>query len=317
MCTYNGSRHLLTQLETISSQTSPPDELVVCDDGSDDETISLLTGFAGRAAFPVRLFSNSKRMGPTKNFEQAIQCCEGDIIVLSDQDDIWKPSKLEKLVSAFDRDSEAVFVFSDAEMGTEEGEQTGRTLWDSLKARRFLNQSHKLKLLNILLKRNIVTGATMAFRASFRNAVVPIPPEWMHDYWIVLLGSVFHSGVSVPEALMIYRQHSNQVCGWGKRTFRQVIQESLDTTSESCSSKVTQYQKLVDRIRLVSQTTPCPGNQMRLVEEKLKHLRQRCAIRSSDGPSRVAHVLKEALSGRYTRCSGSWHSIVRDLWFVS
>src|SRR6266567_6944512 len=97
MCTYNGARFLREQLESIAAQSRLPDELVVCDDGSTDETVETIKAFVGRAPFAVRLEINSKNLGSTKNFEKAIGLCEGEIIALADQDDVWKPQKLAVL----------------------------------------------------------------------------------------------------------------------------------------------------------------------------------------------------------------------------
>ena len=84
LCTYNGAQYLKEQLESIASQTVLPYELVVCDDCSSDDTVAILKVFAGRVSFLVRVVVNREKLGSTKNFEQAIRLCEGDLIVLSD-----------------------------------------------------------------------------------------------------------------------------------------------------------------------------------------------------------------------------------------
>src|ERR687894_3003245 len=96
MCTYNGARFVAEQLASVAAQTRPPDELVVCDDGSTDETCRLVEEFAARAPFPVRLFVNERNLGSTRNFGRAVALCEGDLVALSDQDDVWHPEKLER-----------------------------------------------------------------------------------------------------------------------------------------------------------------------------------------------------------------------------
>src|SRR4029077_8380451 len=101
MCTYNGARFLPEQLESIAAQTRLPDELVVCDDGSADESAEIVRNFGKNAPFPVRLELNEKNLGATKNFEKAIGLCQGDLISLADQDDVWKPQKLSKLWLVF------------------------------------------------------------------------------------------------------------------------------------------------------------------------------------------------------------------------
>ena len=89
MCTYNGARFLGAQLASVAAQARAPDELVVCDDRSTDETARVVEEFAAAAPFRVRLHVNERNLGTTRNFERAVSLCEGDLIALSDQDDVW------------------------------------------------------------------------------------------------------------------------------------------------------------------------------------------------------------------------------------
>src|SRR3982751_1684084 len=116
MCTYNGAEFLPAQLESIVRQARKADEIVICDDGSTDESRSLLKKFAADAPVPVSLRFNEKNLGSVKNFEQAIQLCSGDVIALSDQDDVWRSDKLQLIEEAFGRSPSAGLVFSDAEL---------------------------------------------------------------------------------------------------------------------------------------------------------------------------------------------------------
>src|ERR1700677_1057663 len=135
MCTYNGSRYVSEQLLSIASQGRVPDELVVCDDGSVDNTVDLLDEFASQAPFQVRILVNDQTLGPAKNFEKAILLCQGEIIALADQDDIWRTQKLEVLIRAFEQNPGAAYVFSDAEMADELGHPQGQKLWDAVSFR--------------------------------------------------------------------------------------------------------------------------------------------------------------------------------------
>ena len=94
MCTWNGISYLPSQLDSIAKQTRRPDELVICDDASRDNTIVLLRSFAVTANFPVHIIENPARLGSTANFSKAISLCQGDVIVFSDQDDVWQIEKL-------------------------------------------------------------------------------------------------------------------------------------------------------------------------------------------------------------------------------
>src|SRR2546426_7732246 len=129
MCTYNGARFLLAQLRSIAFQTRPPDELVICDDGSTDKTLAIVTRYAGTVEFPVRVHRNSQRLGPAKNFEQALSLCRGDIVALSDQDDVWRPEKLRVLEEALCVD-DAGYAFSDAVLVDETGGVIHHSLWE-------------------------------------------------------------------------------------------------------------------------------------------------------------------------------------------
>ncbi len=97
MCTYNGQRFLAQQLQSFLDQTVQPDELVVCDDVSSDDSVAVVEAFAARAPFAVRVFRNPQNLGYIRNFEQAIAQCTGDLVFLCDQDDVWDPHKIEKL----------------------------------------------------------------------------------------------------------------------------------------------------------------------------------------------------------------------------
>ena len=188
LCTYNGAKYLEEQLESIALQTRVPDEMIICDDRSKDSTLEILRTFAARASFPVNIFLNEKNLGSTKNFEKAINLCTGDIIFLADQDDVWYPDKLEKIEKLFLISPSTGLVFTDAEVVDENLRPLGYTLWQSnafnIKERNSFIQG---KFIEVLLKRNVVTGSTMAFRSEFKKLFFPIPDIWVHDGWIALL----------------------------------------------------------------------------------------------------------------------------------
>src|ERR1043165_1659709 len=129
MCTYNGAEFLPAQWESILAQSRKPDEIVVCDDGSSDQTRSLLENFASESPLPVTLQFNQNNLGSVKNFEQAIRLCTGSIIALSDQDDVWRSDKLETIEAALNNDLKVGLVFSDAEIVSKDLEPLGRRMW--------------------------------------------------------------------------------------------------------------------------------------------------------------------------------------------
>ncbi len=313
MCTCNGSRFLQDQLCSIARQTNQPNELVASDDCSTDGTLAILETFASQATFPVRISANTCRLGPAKNFEKVIEACEGDVIVLSDQDDVWRPNKLAAFTSVFEQHPGAAYAFSDAVMVDQLGKPSGQTLWEAVRLRERLGAFFGPGQVEILLRHNLIPGAAMAFRSTFREVVLPIRTGWMHDYWIALLGSIFAYGIPVREPLFEYRRHADQVCGWRKKTFAGACKDSIASGPEQVSDRLATFRELERRVIKFGVSKPAVKKGLELLREKDAHLVERIEARSSKGPARVARVLAEVSTGRYHRFSNSWYSIIRDL----
>ena len=214
MCTWNGGRYLPAQLESILTQRLPVSELVACDDGSSDETLQLLQDFAARAPFPVRIVQNRINLGSSKNFEQAISLCTGDLIALADQDDLWFPDKTATLVAELQQSASAAGIFSNAVLMDEHSVPGASTLWDQFGFSRAERQRLAAgQVAPVLLRRPVVTGATLLFRSDLRQHLLPIPTGWVHDEWIAWRLAL-HGGLIFTEAdVMAYRTHASQQIG--------------------------------------------------------------------------------------------------------
>ena len=223
MCTCNGEVYLREQLESILAQTMPPNELIVCDDASTDGTVAILESFKKASPFPVTIIVNKSRVGVCKNFENAVGHCSGDIIFLADQDDIWLPAKLETIMAAFASNPLCGYVFSNAELIDEHGNDIGIDLWTciSFDKRQQAKYAGTYQL-NVMLKRvTLAYGMTMAVRATFKSKLMPFECRFFHamthDGWIsMLLTSMGAYGVAVPNTLVKYRQHAKQLASAGK-----------------------------------------------------------------------------------------------------
>ena len=214
MCTYNGSQFLREQLTSIAAQVRLPDELVICDDGSTDSTPQIVADFASSVAFPVRWIRNEVNLGSTKNFEKAIGLCTGDLIALSDQDDIWLPEKLARQAEMFELDPALGGVFSDAELIDDKSQPIGKRLWPGFdfttREKRRFKQGGAVA---VMLKRNVVTGATLMIRSSLRSVFTPIADCWQHDGWIAWMAVIYSKLGLIEEPLIRYRIHASQQIG--------------------------------------------------------------------------------------------------------
>jgi glycosyltransferase involved in cell wall biosynthesis len=275
-----------------------------------------------KVSFPVRLYINEENLGLCKNREKTISLCTGDIIVLSDWDDVWKPDKIEKILAAFVENLEAGYVFSNAELVDENLSLLGDTLWESKGFNILLEEySHPDAQVRVLLKQNLVWGATLAFRSSIKNLVLPISPFYlMEDAWIALLASCagFY-GVPLSDSLLYYRQHATQVAGGRKETLYEKLKGSENPKNADNFFK-RQRQGLLDaknRLLFIQNTLNKDiSKELNLVQEKADHLFKRVSIRSSSNlPLKLKAIVPEILTGRYHQFSNSWRAVARDLLF--
>jgi glycosyltransferase involved in cell wall biosynthesis len=213
LCTYNGEQFLSRQLESIQQQIRTPDELLVCDDCSSDRTIEILHDFAARAAFPVRITRNEHNLGFVANFERAIQLCQGDLIALCDQDDIWYPVRLERSLLDFTAHPEVGFVFSDADIIDQQDQSTGMRLWTSFGFVGKRKEQLSTGDYTVLAKNRFVTGATVMFRSRLRVNCLPIGSGWLHDEWLVATAAAVAEVKPIDSPLIKYRQHASQQIG--------------------------------------------------------------------------------------------------------
>ncbi|HYV10578.1 MAG TPA: glycosyltransferase family 2 protein, partial [Pyrinomonadaceae bacterium] len=216
MCTYNGAEFLSAQLQSIITQSRPPDEIVICDDRSTDDTPKLLEKLATESPIPIKLHINDQNLGSVKNFERAISLCNSDVIALSDQDDVWRNDKLQLFETILNNSPSAGIVFSDAAIVDQDLKPLNRRMWDEVGF-----DAHKRKLvrtghaLEVLITGWTVTGATMAFRSRFVKLSLPIPEgiAMIHDGWIALTIAAVADVVALDEPLIQYRQHAQQQIG--------------------------------------------------------------------------------------------------------
>ena len=330
LCTYNGEKFLPEQLQSILVQTCLPDELVVCDDCSSDRTVEILREFKKKAPFPVHIHQNEINLGSTKNFKKAIQLCTGDIIALCDQDDVWKAHKLEKLAEALHFNPEAGYTFSDADLVDENLVLIGCRLWNSYS---FMGKYKKLffqgEQFSCLARMNVVTGATMAFRASIGKIALSFQnweENWIHDEWIAIISSALsHPGIPVDEALIFYRVHIKQQVGvpftQNKRTLMGLFQREMKLSHQYRIAfwnrhclRILKLKEILQQQVRINSSVELKQNINYLLEYQI-FVSNRNKILPSKGLVRYHLIFREAFSGRYAKFSNSWRTMFKDLFF--
>ena len=221
LCTYNGERYIREQIESILNQTMQVDEIVVCDDGSTDNTLQIIEGYKGTTATDIQIHRNEKNIGVCANFQKAINLCRGDVIFLSDQDDVWHSDKAETIVNYFNENRDIQVVFTNGILIDNDGVIIkNKTLWECVGMTERA-QSYILSGLGIELfaSANRATGATMAIKASFsfvHSFQNYCNKSILHDYALSLLALGNEQMGFVPQSLIDYRIHSEQQVGVGE-----------------------------------------------------------------------------------------------------
>jgi glycosyltransferase involved in cell wall biosynthesis len=229
MATYNGALYIQEQLESIANQLHLPDEIVICDDGSTDETISIINEFSLKVSFSIILIKNSVNLGYIRNFEKAISLCTGDLIFLSDQDDIWFPFKTRNVIDEFLKRKKILLLVHDGKLVDEQLNWFGVTKLGQVRSG-FKDEAR------------LVTGALSVLHKDLIKYILPIPPEVAalndvgHDGWIHLVAKFIGVRTVFEKQLQFIRRHSSNTSEWIASSIREintlsVLKENLQTTA--------------------------------------------------------------------------------------
>ncbi|MBD2092821.1 glycosyltransferase family 2 protein [Microcoleus sp. FACHB-1515] len=318
LCTYNGASYIIEQLQSFEQQTRLPDEIVICDDCSQDNTVERIQAFAKTAKIPIHLHRNDKNLGYSQNFCQTISLTSGDIIFLSDQDDVWHESKVDKFLQAFER-NDAIAVLSDAHLVDEKLKSLGQTLWQlnsfDRSAQAFMLSPEGFEL--TLQRGNIWCGSSMALRRSIAEIGLPVPIGCPHDLWFGMIAVALGKASLVPEPLNDYRQHQQQASGQKKPGFFNTVQ-TLNRKLQFFRSTVMyerwlfEHQALRDRLQQITKY-PINPDVLKLLDAKIAYLQAQNQLRQRPFFLRPPILYQELVSGRYAKFSRGWKHLVVDL----
>jgi glycosyltransferase involved in cell wall biosynthesis len=208
LATYNGSKYIVKQLDSILNQTMPPDEIIVCDDNSTDETVLLLKAYLHDNR--IKLFVNDKRLGVVNNFKKAATLAKRhNWLAFADQDDIWVPHKLGKLATEMGVIDDGItpsLVYSDLAVIDKNDTVTSLSFWDKQKIR-----PGKINFATLLYG-NVVLGCTMIINYPMAKEFFLFDhPDYFHDEWLGLIAYSFGKAKILNETLVLYRQHESNV----------------------------------------------------------------------------------------------------------
>lgn len=251
MATYNGAPHVREQVESILGQTEPPAEIVVCDDGSSDDTIAILEAMAIDSSVPIRIHRNEERLGFSDNFLKAARLTQRRYIAFSDQDDRWEPTKLERSTLAL-LAHDAVMCTHQVMLMSADGLPLrldpqlieSDTVVEPMTTEPFgLYFGFTMTIDRRLLE--LLPGGRKGLDSYSTTEVLP------HDRWIYFLATNFGRSVTLAEPLAHYRQHASQTYGVRPvslvQRFRNKVAEGpvklafLATLAEQRASLITEF----------------------------------------------------------------------------
>ena len=203
MTTYNGESYIQEQLDSFKRQTLQPDELIISDDGSTDQTIHICHEFANDVKFKVAVLENEQSLGVQKNFEKVMYNCSGDVVFLSDQDDVWYDNKIEEVMKEFNT-TDKQLIIHDLEYCDSKLEPIGETTIERL--HRYMK-----------LKDAYVVGMATAVKRELLDILLPLPNYSFisYDGWIHTCANLLNGKYILFKSLAYYRRHeSNHTRGY-------------------------------------------------------------------------------------------------------
>jgi glycosyltransferase involved in cell wall biosynthesis len=314
IATFRGSQFITEQLASIVEQTRPPDEIILFDDASDDATVEVAESFAQSCSVPISIHRQASNVRGIANFASAVASTSGDVIFLADQDDVWYPQKIATTVDALHSRPQVDLIFSNADLVDERLAPIDKTLWQALRMTR--NEKSLLqspRAFDLLLRRFLVTGATLAFRKRMLVMMLPFSAHLIHDAWIALTIASISQIHLIEEPLIQYRQHANQQIGERAklRNWWTQFNTARLMGTEYFERQLAFFRDVQERVVNHDAVWVHP-DVGRLAAEKVAHLECRIAARKNRLAS-IGTVMGQYSSGRYSRFSYGWKSAAQDL----
>ncbi len=325
ICTFNGEEFVSTQLESILAQSRPPDEIILCDDGSTDATVNIAEEIAHQHPGKIRIFRNQRNLGYCRNFEAAISRTSGDVVFPCDQDDFWFPDKVATMLRPFVEDPEVVLVYCDAALTDRSLQPTGQTVFDRRKG----VELRKTLTLRQLSRGVPFNGPMMAFHSRLKSFVIPICPlsmQWGHDHWIGYIAYAIGHTTVIDHPLVYYRRHQKNTGGDSELDGGLLHQWNSVKRIYSGEKGRLEYrdrrrgwEEMVGRLREIrnrGSLLKSPAKLDELLKESelcLQFAEARETLKKANRSERIAGALRLLFEGSYHRHARGAKSLIQDL----
>jgi hypothetical protein len=310
LASYNGARFIDEQLASLAAQTRLPDELVVCDDGSTDDTLAHVERFAAAAPFEVRIVRNQQNLGFSGNFQRVLALVGGDIVFICDQDDIWYPDKIDIALAALEADPSAALVVNDEHLMDAEGRRLDATFLGNVRKLGYPDSYH-------------CAGCCTAMRRDYLDLALPLGAPINYDLWMSNLADFLGLKRVLDAPLQLYRRHGDnstvtvlaeeQASLWrlfrayGLSDPRREWRIQIDALN-AYRSRIEERPALAERLAGRDGVTRALAR----IGEETDRLARRLALLDKPRPARLPSILKLWSGGFYRNFSGG-KSAIKDI----
>ncbi len=215
LSTYNGEKHLEEAISSLFLQTITDWQLIIRDDGSTDNTQSILETLKEKNPKKIIILADGQRnLGACNSFAKLLEHATAKYIMFCDQDDVWYPDKIEAtyakmLETEKVHSDKPVLIHSDLEVVNKNLETISSSMWQYQKIDPRFGSNFKK-----LMAFNVVTGCTIMINQKVKEIALPISENaYMHDWWIAIKSSRYGVVKYVDRPLVKYRIHDSNVSG--------------------------------------------------------------------------------------------------------
>ena len=317
LCTYNGAKYLPAQWQSLLDQHQRPDEVVICDDQSTDDTVAMLRQFAANAPFTVRILVNEQRLGYNKNFERVMSQCTGDLIFICDQDDYWFAEKISTMSRHMVDHPTTQLAFCDAWVTDEQLQGRQKRFWEWIRFDSSAKERWQTgESMEVMLDGNRVMGCATVVRRSFLTTLLPIPdhvPGYIYDGWLGLVSAACAVIHFIDQPLQLYRTHQQQQVGVRQEEPKERIR-LRDRIARHRAKKLAPLKEKQVRLatisRLLNERVPANAPGLSQLNRRLAHFTMRSGLPNGRA-GRLLPVLQNLQHGNYKRysdASANWYA---------